>query len=59
HPAMTAADRDRFARERLIIARFDRRVEGINVHMDDLAERALVTLHRGCDLIKARAHEHP
>jgi hypothetical protein len=35
---MPTADRDRLTLERRIVALFDRRVEGIHVDMDDLAD---------------------
>jgi hypothetical protein len=42
---MAAADRYGFALEFRIVALFDRRVKGIHVDMDDLADRAVSVGH--------------
>jgi succinyl-CoA synthetase beta subunit len=55
------ADRHRLAPDLRIIPLFDRRVEGVHVDMDDLPQRALITLHLAAYLLKARAmniHEY-
>jgi hypothetical protein len=43
---MAAADRHRLAPERRVVALLDRRVEGVHVDMDDLADSIRGLVHR-------------